>query len=346
MSIQCFTSISFSYLAKAKVLASSVKRHHPDWRMIVCITDRPPPGLNFSIEKEEFFDEVIWTHDLPINSINAWLFKHDVVEVCTAVKGVVLRELLRLGAEKVFYLDPDTAVLAPLSPLVRWLDTASILLTPHQLEPDDTDQAIVDNEICSLIHGIYNLGFLAVRNDENAAAFAGWWDSRLRNYCFDDKGRGLFVDQKWCDHVPAMFDGVKIIRDPGYNVASWNLSRRRVSIPHSGEILVNEKPLRFYHFTKLGPIGDSMTLRYAKDNVEVYELWAWYRRQVDRFYESQIPNGYWHYGAFSNQKTISKNARILYRGRKDLQAAFPNPFDATGNSYHNWLAAEAREFLE
>lgn len=345
MTVHCFTSISFSYLAKARVLASSVKRHHPDWRMIVCVTDLPPPGFNFSIDAEEFFDEVIWAHDLPIDSIRAWLFKHDVVEVCTAVKGPVLHKLLSRGAEKVFYLDPDIAVMAPLTPMVEWLNDVSILLTPHQLEPDDTQQAIVDNEICSLNHGIYNLGFVAVRNDGNGLAFAKWWDTRLRSFCYDDKARGLFVDQRWCGHVPAMFDGVKIVRDPGYNVASWNLSRRRISIESSGDIFVNSTPLRFYHFTKLGPIGDAMTRRYARDNVEVYELWSWYRRQVDQFTEDKIPNGYWHYGRFSNQKLIPKQARVLYRDSPDLQAAFTDPFEATGHSFFEWLRSKHKEVL-
>jgi hypothetical protein len=342
MNIQCFTSISFNYLARARVLADTIKYYHPDWKMVVCIADLPPPNFQFDIEEEKFFDEVIWAHDLPVHPIYAWLFKHDVVELCTAVKGPVLLHLLGRGADKVFYLDPDIAVMAPLDAMSTWLDESSILLTPHQLDPDDEAAAISDNEICSLIHGIYNLGFIAVRNDKNGKAFAKWWDARLREFCYDDKTRGLFVDQKWCDHVPAMFDGVKIVRDPGYNVASWNLSRRRISIPASGEILVNGHPLRFYHFTKLGAIGDAMTRRYARDNVEVYEIWSWYKRQVDRYSEVNIPQDYWHYGRFTNHKPISKEARIIYRERTDLQSIFSNPFEADGNGYYDWLLKKKR----
>ncbi len=346
MTTYCFTSISFSYLSKARVLAWSVKQQHPDWRMIFCITDLPPPGFHFCVEFEDYIDEVIWAGDLPIDPINGWLFKHDVVEACTAVKGPVLLSLLERGAEKVVYLDPDIAVLGPLTPIVDWLDEVSILLTPHQLEPDDEGEAIIDNEICSLIHGIYNLGFVAVRNDQNGRAFAKWWDKRLRNFCYDEKHRGLFVDQKWCDHVPSMFDGVKIIRDPGYNVASWNLSRRRICIPSTGEILVNNVPLRFFHFTKLGPIGDTMTRRYAKDNVEVYEIWSWYKRKVDQFSEPRIPHGYWHYGRFSNDQPVQKAVRVLYRHRRDLQEHFRNPFDAEGgDSFFSWLSFNERQLL-
>ena len=31
MTVHCFTSISFSYLAKARTLGWSLKRFHPDW---------------------------------------------------------------------------------------------------------------------------------------------------------------------------------------------------------------------------------------------------------------------------------------------------------------------------
>ena len=41
-----------------------------------------------------------------------------------------------------------------------------------------------------------------------------------------------------------------IIRDPGYDVASWNLDCRKLSFNEEGVLMVNsEYPLRFYHFT-------------------------------------------------------------------------------------------------
>ncbi len=48
-----------------------------------------------------------------------------------------------------------------------------------------------------------------------------------------------FTDQRWCDLVPSLFDRVHIERDPGYNVASWNLSTRRIQILATGNIVVN-----------------------------------------------------------------------------------------------------------
>jgi hypothetical protein len=318
------------------VLAESVKRFHPDWCLVALISDLPPTGFEFDPSSEPF-DYVVWGHELPIPGVSSWFFKHDLVELCTAVKGPMLELLLGREIATVIYLDPDIAVFGPLDGVVRELDEASIVLTPHQLDPDVDEMAIFDNEVCSLQHGTYNLGFVAIRNDETGRRFAAWFADRLRSYCYDELDRGLFVDQKWCDLVPAFFDRVKILRDPGYNVASWNISQRRLTADDTGSIFVNGHTLRFFHFTKLGPLGAVMTERYAGDNLLVHEVWAWYRRSVRAATPVGLEPGWWHYGRFENSDPIPTEARRLYRSRSDLREAFPEPFAVGPGTYHEWL---------
>jgi hypothetical protein len=57
-------------------------------------------------------------------------------------------------------------------------------------------------------------------NDAHGRAFVQWWAKMTHQACHDDTARGIFPDQKYCDIVPALFDGVHIERDPGCNVAS------------------------------------------------------------------------------------------------------------------------------
>jgi hypothetical protein len=332
--VYCYTSLTLSYLSRARVLAWSLKRFHPEWYFVAVITDKVPEDFIFDIDAEQF-DEVIRGQELPLENMESWMFKHDLVETCTAVKGPVMDMLCqREDAGKVVYLDPDIAVFSSLDGLVSDLDEYNILLTPHQLTPDEHDLAIRDNEIGSLKHGIYNLGFVAVAAREEGKRFARWWSERLQSFCYDDIPSGLFTDQRWCDHAPAFFDGVKIIKDPGCNLASWNLSQREVDITPQGEILVNDSPLKFYHFTKYGPVGLTMTERYAADNTEVYELWAWYGRKLTEFTPSDVPEGYWAFAHFRNNEPIQKEHRLLYRQRADLQDAFPDPY---AESFHDWL---------
>lgn len=339
MKVLCFSSFNFAYLNRARVLFASVRRHHPDWRIVALITDRPPAGFDWDISKEPI-DEVVYAEDLDVENVREWLFKHDVVEVCTAVKGPYLLQACSSGVDVVVYLDPDTCLFAPITPVLRILQTSDVVLTPHQTVPDALPEAIIDNEITSLKTGIYNLGFLAIRTTGEGLRMARWWSDRLKRFCYDDIPSGLFVDQRWCDHVPSFFDKVHILRDSGYNVASWNLSHRTVTMAEDGAVLVNGVPLRFWHFTKLGPLGDTMTKRYAKDNFQVYELWNWYRRQVMEATSKDIPAGYWHYGAFESGHKIDKSYRLLYRNRKDLREAFPDPYRKGSNSFETWLANE------
>lgn len=339
MKVLCFSSFTFSYLDRARVLFRTLRRFHPDWELVALITDRVPDGFSFDPAAEDF-DRVVWVEDLQIPNWQKWLFGHDVVEACTAVKGPFMHQACASGADVVMYLDPDTALFERLDPLIDTLADKDILLTPHLLEAEEDDLAVRDNEMSALRTGTYNLGFVAVRASGDGLRFAKWWNDRLLAYCHDDIPGGLFVDQRWCDLVPALFDRVGIVRDPGYNVASWNLSRRRVSIERDGRIYVNKSPLRFWHFTKLGPVGDAMTRRYAGDNFEVHEIWNWYKRQIARSTDSRIPNRYWAYGTFEDGTVIPKSVRELYRVRGDLQAAFPQPFASGFGSYQAWLVGE------
>lgn len=334
--VHCFTSITFSYLAKARVLAWSLKRFHPDWVLWVVISDREPPGFRFSIADEPF-DRVLWADELPIDRLKGWLFKHDVVEVCTAVKGPALELLTASDADKILYLDPDIAVMGPLDSIVSLLDHHDIVLTPHLLHQNDEAGAIEDNEICSLQHGIYNLGFIAIRNGGEGKRFARWWGERLKHYCYDDIPSGLFVDQRWCDLVPALFDNVHILRDPGCNVASWNINHRRIDITLGGEVLADGSPLKFYHFTKIDGSGYGMTARYAGDNIHVFELVHWYRSHVQKFSEPALAQDWWHYGTYADGFTILRAHRLLYRTREDLQRMFPDPFASGTKGFRSWL---------
>ena len=345
MTVHVFTSFTFSYLDRARVLARTVRRQHPDWKIWAVITDKEPDGFHFDASRENF-DRVIYVENLFPDNTEAWLFRHDIVEACTAVKGRALLHILEnADAERTVYLDPDIAVFNSLDPVIDLLDQHSIVLTPHQVDPEPATnrQGIIDNEIATLQHGDFNLGFLAVDNGEEARRFAKWWDERLTDWCFDRLDIGVFVDQKWCNLAPCFFDGVKVLRDPGYNVASWNISRRKVSIDNTGDILVNGFPLRFFHFTKLGPVGDTMTRRYAGPETDIHEIWWWYRQEVESQREPKIPKGWWHYAYFDNGDPIPAEMRRVFRERRDLWDAFALPRRTGPGSFHEWFEANVRQ---
>jgi len=325
--VHCFTSATYAYLDRARVLGETLRRHHPDWVFWLCLPDIAPPGFSIDLTREPF-DHIVGPQDLGIDDLAAWTFEHDVVELCTAVKGPMLRRLLRQGAGKVIYLDPDIAVLSDLTPVERLLDRHSVVLTPHLVHPETDLRGILDNEIGAMKHGIYNLGFVAVSNSDEGRRFADWWADRLLQFCFDDLPAGLFTDQRWCDHVPALFDRVHVLRDPGYNVASWNIAQRPVDIGLDGVIRAAGQQLRFFHFTKIGSAGRMMLELNAADQPAVFELMKWYELRLAEHADAAIPDGWWAYGRYHDGASIPYAHRVAYRAQPALRALFPDPFAA------------------
>ncbi|MBF0877896.1 hypothetical protein HKD21_13775 [Gluconobacter cerevisiae] len=343
MTVYCFTSATYSYLGRVRVLAKSIRRHHPDWVFCLCLCDVPPQGFDPG-EDQDLFDEVVPVTELGIPDLPAWMFRHNIVELSTAVKGKMLCRLLeKKDADSVVYIDPDIALFNPLTHVLDLLKEHPVVLTPHQLEPEIHPQGIVDNEIGSLKHGIYNLGFMAIANVAEGQRIARWWRDRLLVYCRDDPENGLFTDQKWCDLIPAFFENSAILRDPGYNVASWNLSHRPIRIDNKGQIYAANAPLRFFHFTKVDTAGEVMLERYGSESIALFELLRWYREAIEKNQPAEVPPRYWYYGTYEDGTQISRPERLIYRDRKDLQIAFPNPYQSGAGSFQDWCVIHSHE---
>ncbi len=321
-----FTSITNNYIPKARVLAKSIAKFCPDWKLHVILCDVLPSEIKAD---EEPFASIIEIDQLPLNKRQDFIFEHRVTEICTAVKGVAAVYLTHLhNLDKIMYLDPDIAVFGDLSPLDELLDEHPILLAPHQCKPETTPSAIFNNEIGSLRWGVFNLGFMACRTDGQGEKFMDWWASRLLNYCFDDIPTGLFTDQRWCDLAPIFFDQLYILRDPEYDVATWNLTQREIAANEAGEITVDGKPLKFYHFSGYDSGAGEGVRRYLfpDSNHLIHDLWEWYEAELQRHGQSELGDREWFFARFPNGAKIPNELRTLYRQRGDLKELFPDPY--------------------
>lgn len=334
-----FTSAAFNYIPKVRMLFKSLREHHPEWKLHLALADELRPNIDLS---DEPFDTVIPISELGIPSWRGWAFCHTIVELATAIKPFALARLLKLpDSAKVIYLDPDTVAFSRLDDIVAALDESNIALTPHQLKPEKTLGAVMDNEISSLKHGIYNLGFLAVAATDVGHEFADWWSQRLYHFCRADIPNGLFTDQRWIDLAPAFFEGVAIMRTGRHNVAPWNVTNRLVARDATGQYTVDGEPLGFYHFTGFDSGAHRiMAAKNAAGNDAVRTLIEWYTSETEQLAMDPLAKEPWAFGCFSDGTPISKAQRIVYRERTDLQSAFPEPFDATG--YLAWWKLQGR----
>jgi len=162
-----------------------------------------------------------------------------------------------------------------------------------------------------------------------------WWQQRLYDHCVVDLPRGLFVDQRWIDLAPGMFERVAIVRDAGYNVAYWNLSHRVVSRLEE-EYKVSGSPLSFFHFSGYDPEQPHNLSRH-QSRFTVETLPAGARHLLSAYREDLLVAGYldckaWPYafGVFRNGTRIPDLARPIHHEAPELVDSIDDPFSDDG----------------
>jgi lipopolysaccharide biosynthesis glycosyltransferase len=322
------TIIAKNYLAFARTLAQSFHSFHPDYKVYVLIVD----DFETVIAPDECF-EIIKLTDLNIPDLPALCFKYDVKELCTAVKARLLEYLLHeKPITRVMYLDPDILVTGPLTQLFEKLSTFDIILTPH-LDTDYPADGLLPDDGYILRAGQFNLGFIAINSSENGQTFLNWWKQKLDENCVIDLVKGYFVDQKFIDFVPILFKNCWIERDPGYNVAYWNLHSRRLS-RSNGVWKCNDGPLYFFHFSGYsadGPgisshIPTSLARHLLSNRPDLKELFEMYRGILLENGYKQTTNWPYTFACFNSGEPIPAHVRRFYRELGARRNALGDPF--------------------
>lgn len=251
-----FTIISRNYAAQAVTLMQSLVVAEPKARRVVIATDGPLPQL-------QPLAEVIDARDLgaPFAAMTVY---YDALELNTAVKPHAFRHLLNV-AGSVTYLDPDIYVFRPLDRVREALKSAELALIPHLTQPLIGEAKPDDQTIMRA--GVYNLGFMAACATPKLLALVDWWTERCRFDCRVDFEAGLFTDQRWMDLAPGFVDSFAILRDPGLNLAYWNLERRTLEKAADGWT-VDGAPLGFFHYSGFDPMRPDVLSKH-QDRVRV-----------------------------------------------------------------------------
>lgn len=260
-----FTICSINYLAQARTLGDSLRQTNPNYQYIIGLVDKLSDA-NLPAELIPAYP-MIEVDKIGIPDFAAMCDRYDITELNTAVKPFFIDYFYQSypDAAEVIYFDPDIIVFQPLDKLNEALTTYSLVLTPHTCSP--TPDWERPNEQHHLNTGIFNLGFIGLRNDATAREFVNWWKDRLVYECRIDLCEGLFVDQHWVNFAPVYFDNVLIDHHLGYNVAYWNLHERYFSQNEAGQWQVKssderagqladgieEEPLQFFHYSGYHP---------------------------------------------------------------------------------------------
>ncbi len=312
------TIVSPNYLPYARTLEASYRRHHPGELFFVLIVADIK-------DRSEFADEPFTTvmlEDLDLENLPSLAMKYDILELNTNVKPSFLKLLFKTypHLENVVYLDPDIFVYARLEPIFTLLESNNIVLTPHislpQLDvPLETEQTILSS-------GTYNLGFIAMRRSEETGQFLNWWEQRCLQLAYSELQTGLFVDQKWINLVPGLFEGIAICRHPGCNMAYWNLRERELQKDDYGYSVNYVFPLIFFHFSGVN-IDDPRALtkyteRFTLDSrPDLWHLFESYKASVAENRRPLIDSLPYGFDRFSNGTKIRSIARRIFAAHEE-----------------------------
>jgi glycosyltransferase involved in cell wall biosynthesis/SAM-dependent methyltransferase len=342
------TIIARNYLAQARVLADSFLAQHPEGSFSVLVIDAPDGWTTGA--RESF--EILRPTEVGVDELefHRMAMIYDVMELATAVKPSFLRYLLDRGVSDVTYFDPDIEIFDDLSEISRLAREHSIVLIPHSTDPLPHDGR-EPGEVTLLLAGMFNLGFVALGQDSDG--FLDWWSERVARDCLVAPERGQFVDQRWVDFVPTLFDHY-VVRDPGYNVAHWNLQTRKFEWT-DGRYLVNGKPLRFFHYSGFDPekpyilskfLGPSPTILLSEEAALARICGEYAEKLFARGYRECVMQPY-AFDALASGLPVDRRMRRLFRDA--LRAAEraddpepPDPFDAeTAEAFVEWLREPA-----
>ncbi len=340
--INIFTSSAPNYLGKVRALFESVREHCPDARLHWLVADDVHDDLRATLEDEPF-DTLTFATELEIGRNRQWLFQHSIVELSTAIKPAAALQILEQpDCDAVLYIDPDIVLFSSLEDLLEELLDNTMVLTPHQLQPESDSRAVF-HEIDSLRYGVFNLGFIGVKQCPEGFRFLKWWGDRCHLKCEATWESGVFTDQKWVNFAPIFFEDVAILKNPRFNVAPWNISQRSLSGTFDEGFMVDGQPLGFYHFTGFDSGAHLEHVEHLSgENHAAKMLIDWYRARTEALEAVHPPP--WKLGFFSDGEPILDLHRKAYRGRLDLHEAFPDPFLITEDAldYRQWFDLTAR----
>lgn len=279
--ISFVTVVNRGYLSRADVLFQTLARFHPHAPKLAVLTDRwpqeyPLPSHFEVVTLEEFAPANLWRR----------LYGYTRFERATTWKSLALQWALARYPQTTgtVLLDADMEIFSTLDPLISALSQASVLLTPHLT----TTQA--DDDYTSYLRaGTFNAGFVGVSRGQGER-FLDWWEERLQRHCRIDHPAGMFVEQRWLDLVPSLFDGARTFRHPGANLAYWNLSERPLSGSSEAPLAAGQ-PVLFFHYSGWSPARPAVLTAHhgghhppARDSLMASLLRGYHQRVKDSPY--------------------------------------------------------------
>jgi hypothetical protein len=349
-----------SYLARARVLAESWRRHHPGSPFFVLLID----GDDWPQEGEPF--EVVLPTELGLTAEELAVRRgiYDAYEMATSLKARLSCVLLDRGTSAVVFADTDSSFYGAVDDLALTGMEAGVVLFPHSTRPVQVRRYFPAGQIeyGRLTNGLFNTGLQVT--GPAGRAYLDWWDGWLARDSLKESAAGLWADQIWADWAPVYFDHT-VVRDSSVNVAFWNLDERELH-EVDNRPAVDGAPLRHFHFAGFDPRRPDILSTYVPDvsppsNPALVLLLQQYADRLHECGDEELRKRPYGYGVSAGGRALTPHERAIYREfvlaaearGTDLP---PNPFDASrmddferlveGPTALRSLSPQARQRLE
>ncbi len=136
--------------------------------------------------------------------------------------------------------------------------------------------------------------------------------------CVNDPLGMRFVDQRWMDFVPAVYEPY-IMREKTYNVAYWNLDHRDL-VWNGARYEIEGEPLKFFHFSGYSPKTPHLLSKHQIDRPRILlSERPHVRRICDQYAELLMEHGFgeqgaseYAFGRMANGAPIDEYVRRVY----------------------------------
>ena len=247
-------------------------------------------------------------------------------EYCWTLSPVLPSYILDKNPEidHIAYLDSDICFYSNPQPIYDEIGECSVMIIPHRF-PERLKHLEVN--------GVFNVQMMFFRRDSIGVECLKRWRSQCLEWCYYRLEDGKMGDQKYLDEWPSRYgDHLCVLECIQAGVALWNAEKYQIRQAGS-EILVDGKPLIFYHFHQFkyfsgGYYVDGIR-NYAIDRDAILPVYEHYMQAILRAksrYRFQLPRvSLARLSELAEKKLLEANtlwALIVARGVAFLVKAF------------------------
>lgn len=190
--------------------------------------------------------------------------------------------------------------------LVIYLDSDLYFFNEPQLvvaEMGSSDIGIIEHKYPKFLqkqlnkYGKFNVGWVGIRKSANGLACLNWWADRCLEWCFDKPEADRYADQGYLDQFPVLFEGVKVLKNKGFNLAPWNAHATVLTkVGGKPRLADTQEKLVFFHLHGLKNFGSrfiTSDLNYFGKTHQsiIREVYTPYAGALRKFEKLVVDNG-------------------------------------------------------